>query len=119
MMASLHLNEIELFVHLGWPEEERKQPQAVRVNIEVEFETPPDACETDQLEDSFCYAALIKKIQENTTNKQFRLIEHLGCDIYKLLKTILPSSQVRVKICKYPKLTGFSGPVYFTYGDPS
>lgn len=57
--SCLTLNGLELHIYLGWPTAERLQLQTVKVDITIQFTTPPSACTTDNLQDTFCYDALV------------------------------------------------------------
>ena len=61
-VSNIVLHGLELSVILGWPEEERRQRQLVLVDVSVRLHKPPQACFTDQLEDTFCYDALVTAI---------------------------------------------------------
>ncbi len=116
--SHLTIHRLELHVNLGWRHKERQHEQAVLLDVDIVFSTPPTACKTDQLEDSICYAALIKDIRDNVSEKKYRLIEHLSCDIYHLIKVRMPAkAKVKVCITKYPKIAGLTDGVSFHYGD--
>jgi len=114
--ALLKINDLELSVNLGWPEEERATQQIVMVSLEIFFNTPPKACLSDQLSDTFCYDDLIQHLTHQLAQKQFRLIEHLAHEIYLQVKKIV-NHQVIVHLNKKPNIAGLMGGVCFSYGD--
>ena len=75
IQCSLSINQFELPVFLGWPEDERTQSQLVSIDIHLSFKSPPKACDTDNLEDTFCYSWLTDQIKQETALKKFHLIE--------------------------------------------
>jgi len=118
IFSTLLIKQLELSVNLGWRSAERRQEQPVLVDIHIEFPKPPSACESDNLDDTICYAKLVNELREKIIVKHYRLVEHLGLDIYQITKTHLPLlSKVIVHVTKYPKLDGLTGGVCFSYGD--
>ncbi len=116
--CALTINGFELPVFLGWPDAERQQPQTVRIDLIVQFATTPEACTTDQLQDTFCYDKLLARLREKITDKEYRLIEHLASDIHTLLKSLLPhDAKLKVSLLKFPAINGLTGGVTFSYGD--
>lgn len=116
--TTLFVRSLELSVNLGWRLPERGQEQAVLLDLEIRFPTPPQACENDNLDDTVCYATLINHIRANLENKHYHLVEHLSADIYAMVKPKLPpQSRLLVNLTKYPKIGGLTGGVCFSYGE--
>lgn len=116
--SSLSIRDLNLPVHLGWQASERAVAQIVVVEIDISFPIPPKACETDDLNDTFCYAALINELFAKTVTPHFRLVEHLSHALYTLLKPMLPEgSDVTLRLTKRPTIPDFTGAVCFTYAD--
>ena len=76
--AQLSLEGLCYFVHLGCSEAERATPQEIQVSIILKFAQPPMACESDNLEDTLCYAHLEKEISKVCSSKSFQTVEHLA-----------------------------------------
>ena len=103
--TQLTLSDIELNVFLGWSDNEQSQPQAVFLDVEIQWEQAPLACLSDQLQDTACYSKLIKAVSESIVQKKFRLIEHLASDVYQLFKKLLPyPAKINIGITKFPKI---------------
>lgn len=114
--SCLTLHDLELCLHLGWPENERLKEQTVSVDIEIFFPNPPKACVSDKLEDTFCYSALVKKIREALCHRHFHLIEYLAKELYDVIITAVPNeNDVYIQITKKPNIPGLKGGVTFTY----
>jgi dihydroneopterin aldolase len=114
----LYIRSLELNLNLGWRSKERGSEQAVFMDMEIRFKEIPEACTTDNLKDTICYAELIEKIRAHTEAKQYRLIEHLTKDIYTLAKQHLPKeADINVRLTKYPRIDGLKDGVCFEYGD--
>ncbi|MBX3708441.1 MAG: dihydroneopterin aldolase [Gammaproteobacteria bacterium] len=118
LYSTLLIRNLELNINLGWRNRERKQEQAVLLDITIRFPQPPTACKSDQLEDTHCYATLIDDIRGKLAEKNFRLIEHLSAEIYAIAKAQLPKkTMLNIRITKYPKIKGLTNGVCFDYGD--
>lgn len=116
--TSIILHKLELSVHLGWPEAERLKKQFILIDIELLFSEPPKACLSDDLEDTFSYEILCILIEKQIGQRQFRLIEHLGYEIYQLVKNALPENiLVTIRVTKQPPIVNLTGGVSFSYGD--
>lgn len=117
--SELHIKDFKLAVFLGWPDEERLREQEVLLNINIHLPKPPTACETDQLQDTFCYHQLVNLIREKTRGQHFHLVEHLAREIFHLLQPILPGqTKLVVSITKHPaSIKELIGGVCFRYGN--
>lgn len=114
--SNLLINDLELSVHLGWPDSERDEKQIVHTDIDIHFTHAPKACESDHLTDTLCYATLIDVIREKIAHQHFHLIEHLSYTIYHIIEPLLPAqSHITVRIKKHPKIEGLAGYVSFSY----
>lgn len=112
------LNGLELSVHLGWPTHERLAPQAVIADITLTFVEPPLACQSDQLQDTFCYDQLIKTIHAELATRHFRLVEHLAYTLHHIIQHYVGErAQVSIAVTKKPAIVGLTGGVKFFYGD--
>lgn len=116
--TSLFINALEVQVYLGWTNKERLKKQTVYLDVAISFHHMPKACHTDHLDDTFCYKDLINIIRKKIASIKFNLIEHLTCEIHKIIKDALPfKTKLDVSITKHPKIKGLNGGVSFHYGD--
>jgi FolB domain-containing protein len=117
MQNMLVLKNFQLPVTLGWTAAERRQKQTVSVEIAIQRATPPRSCKTDRLNDTVCYAALIRYLQKSVADREFHLLEYLTTEIFHLLRKILPkTAKLQVSVTKFPSLEGLAGGVSFSYG---
>jgi dihydroneopterin aldolase len=86
----LEVPRARLRVTLGWEAAERARPQSIDLRLRVEFARPPRACESDELADTICYAALLEQAQRCCEGREFRLIEHLAHTLLQALRPLLP-----------------------------
>jgi dihydroneopterin aldolase len=116
--CKLTINGFELAVLLGWPDAERQQAQTVRIDLTIQFKSPPPACASDQLQDTFCYDKLLTHLRDKISDREFHLIEHLTAEIHHILKPLLPAdAQLSISVLKFPAINGLTGGVTFSIGD--
>jgi dihydroneopterin aldolase len=115
------INDLRIWLHLGYSEEEKHHPQLISFNIELIFKSPPSSCSTDQLEDTVCYAKIIQYVQDLCQNRKFNLIEYLATEVYRVINDSLGDKKqdiflINVTICKIsPPIANVHGGVSFTY----
>lgn len=115
--ASMQLNGLELSVNLGWPQGERKKTQIVSLTAIIYFPATPLGCTTDQLTDTQCYDTLIQSIKNGLGDRHFRLLEHLGYEIHRIIQDNLPPDfKVQISLTKKPAILNLTGGVTFSYG---
>jgi dihydroneopterin aldolase len=87
----LQLSALELRIRLGCSKEEQSLPQVVLVDIDLNFPKPPLACQSDDLQETVCYAKLATRIERVAMEKAYHLIEHLAWRIFESLREELSS----------------------------
>mgnify|MGYP001597833778 CR=1 FL=1 len=113
----MQLNGLELSVNLGWPQGERKKTQIVSLTVIICFPTPPLGCTSDQLTDTYCYDSLIQSIKNGLADRDFRLLEHLGYEIHRIITENLPPDfKIHISVTKKPAILNLTGGVTFSYG---
>ena len=116
--ASIFIKQLELSVYLGWALEERSKKQIVNCDIHLLFPSPPKACVSDDLADTICYDDLITQIKNKIEQQTFRLLEHLGHDIYTLIvSNVSDKMKVHIQLTKQPAISQLAGGVCFSYGN--
>src|SRR3990167_9291872 len=114
----IQLHGLELNVYLGWPKAERLQQQTVILDVTLIFAKPPHACVTDNLHDTYCYDTLVSKIKKEVESRKFRLVEHLGCEIYRIIKSNLSKdTMIHLSVTKKPAIPNLTGGISFYYED--
>lgn len=114
------LHQLELTITLGVSSKERITPQTVWLDIDIHFHTPPKACLSDQLSDTYCYDTLTQKIAAQIQPRTFHLLEHLAHEIYALIKQSFEEPlTAHVKVTKKPVLSSSLTlkSASFSYGD--
>lgn len=78
MKSSLKIPLIEQYVHLGCSPEERRFKHRVHFAVQLFFFQPPDACISDKMDHTPCYAEIAELIGHACGNKEYATIEHLA-----------------------------------------
>jgi dihydroneopterin aldolase len=119
-MSFIRLDDLELSVHLGWPEAERRAVQLVRLRLDLEFPEPPLACRTDDLADSVDYAHLAEALRTFAASREFRLLEHFTHEALRVVRAEVPAAvRLVLRVTKFPAIEGLLGGASFTLEDPS
>ncbi len=120
IMNEISVNKLRLELNVGWTPEERAHPQVIDINFTVRFTEELPACRTDKLDDTVCYALLCNKLKSYCRSRQFRLIEHLGWSIARILEQAIREAtsyhpeQIEVTIHKpHAPIPGLTGGVSF------
>lgn len=88
--ARLKINRLELHINLGWPAKERVKAQPVFLDIEISGTSLIKGAKSDNLKDTICYDVLATAIKERVNQREYKLIEHLGLDLFNLVKSHIP-----------------------------
>ena len=117
--ASLHIQDLSLWVNLGIREIEKTERQEIRLSIDMEFSKTPEACTTDKLDDTVCYHELCRKITKLVEEKSYAMIEKMAQDILDVIKveTSKSSQDLKIKVRLHkvrPPIARLEGGVSFT-----
>lgn len=120
-VSQLTISDLRVWVHLGCSEQEKYHPQAVSIDVQVNFLETPKAVASDNLSQTFCYLKASELIQTSLKNKPFNLIEYLAAYVYDLLaQHMLKESGLKATLVVVvkklaPPVPGVYGGVTFTY----
>lgn len=98
-MTQFEIQNLRLRTIIGVNEWEREKPQDIIISIRYKCDVSK-AETTDNLEDTFNYKTLTKRIIKEVENSNFRLLEALVNFIYKICKEDGQLKDVRVKVEK-------------------
>lgn len=87
--CALAINRLKAEVRLGVSAEERAAPQEVEIDVRFYLPSPPAAA-TDDDGKYICYHSLGQKIHALCAQREYRLIEYLAHEIYRLLRGKVP-----------------------------
>jgi dihydroneopterin aldolase len=98
---------------------QRALPQPVDLDLAVRFRVLPDACASDRLEDTVCYAELIEAARKTCAGREFHLLERLAHELFARLRDLVPAdAELWLRATKLrPPVEGLHGGVAFSLGD--
>lgn len=119
LRTRLEIPAIRLEVRLGCEAAERATPQPVDLGLVIDFATPPDACRSDRLADTVCYAELAALARAYCAAREFRLVERLAVELRDVVRSRLPhDAGLALTVVKLaPPVPGLTGGVRFTIDD--
>ena len=71
------INELELYVHIGLSEKERKNAQKIVLSFELQMNLSK-AAKSKRIEDTVNYFSLVKHIEKFLSSKEWILLEELS-----------------------------------------
>ncbi|WP_202070034.1 dihydroneopterin aldolase [Rickettsia tillamookensis] len=113
--------ELITWVHLGCSTQEKHHAQPVKINIKLLLSTPPPATITDNINDTVCYAEIVRLVQKLSQENHFNLIEYLAAQIYDIIyqnfiESKLEKIFLNVTVTKLKSsVSGVHGGVSFSY----
>ena len=115
MESQLGFEDLRLWVRLGCTAAERADPQEVLVAFEARLPGLPDACRTDALEGTVCYAELAQVFTERAAAGEYRTVEHLAWDLFRLgAARVAKDARLTLEVHKLrPPVAGLGGGVRF------
>ncbi len=106
MQQSLLLNNLEIYVTLGYSEEERANKQMVKLDLELVPDDISLATCNDNIEGTICYYTLRNDIQTFCNDIKCNLIEYLTKQIYDFITNTNKNVKVKyIKLIKYPPMS--------------
>ena len=100
---------IPLMARVGCTAEERRQPQAIQVDIELSCELSR-AAESDSIEHAIDYVRVRDEAERVASMRPYALIEAIAEGIARRLLEAFPAEEVLVRVRKPSALAGFGVP---------
>ena len=99
-MDKIIIKDLEVFYHVGVPDEERAQPQRLLITVELEHDFS-EAAKTDDLTKTINYFAVSQKLLKFGEGRSWKLIEKLADDIAATVIWEFHASAVAVEVKKF------------------
>ena len=97
---AIHIDELELSVRVGVPDDERMQPQRLTVSVTMWPRSGFDHLD-DQLAKTVNYAAVCREVKELVAHRTDKLIETLAAAIASHLLTTFPLDRIQIELRKF------------------
>jgi FolB domain-containing protein len=99
-MDRIIINELEVFYHIGVPDEERARPQRLLLTIEI-FHDFSAAAQMDEIAETINYFSVSQRLLRFGENKSWKLIETLAVEIAAVLKSEFRIQKISVEVKKF------------------
>jgi dihydroneopterin aldolase len=104
-MDTIFLSEVKVETKLGVPDWERLKPQTIILDIEIGM-PHSKSCQTDAIEDTIDYGAVVARIRQTLAERSFKLVEALAEHLCQIILNEFDAPWVRVKVAKPGILPG-------------
>jgi FolB domain-containing protein len=94
------IKDLEVFFHVGVPDEERAQPQRLLITVEMEYDFS-EAAKTDDLTRTIDYFAVTQRLLKFGEGRSWKLIEKLANDIAAVVINEFHARGVNMEIKKF------------------
>jgi dihydroneopterin aldolase len=96
----IHIEQLEIFAHIGVPEKERATPQ--RLTVSITLWPKQDMRDlADQIDKTVNYSAVADETKHFVLKQSFNLIETLADRLAMHLLKTFPTQKVRVELRKF------------------
>ena len=99
-MSKILIVDLEVFYHVGVPDEERAQAQRLLLSVEMEHDFSR-AAQTDDLTHTINYYAVTQRLLKLGEGRSWKLIETLASDIAQLVLAEFQAMAVTVEVKKF------------------
>lgn len=100
-MSKITITDLEVYFHVGVPEEERTKPQRLLISIEMIHDFS-SAAATDDITKTIDYFDVSQKITALGIGRSWKLIEKLTADVADLVLNDYRPAAVTVTVKKFP-----------------
>ena len=99
-MPQISIVDLEVFYHVGVPDQERAKPQRLLLTLDLDFDFTAAAA-SDRIEDTINYRAITDDLLKFGEGRTWKLIEKLAADIADMVLNRYKPSSVRVEVRKF------------------
>jgi len=100
-MSKITIADLEVFLHVGVPDEERAKPQRLLLTIVMEFDFAA-AASNDDIANTIDYFAVAQHLLKLGEGRSWKLIEKLATDVADLVLAEFQPAAVTVEVKKFP-----------------
>ena len=100
-MSKITVVDLEVFYHVGVPDEERARPQRLLLTVEITADFA-DASRSDSIADTVDYFAVSQRLLKYGEGRSWRLIEKLAADLADLILAEFKPAAVTIEVKKFP-----------------
>jgi dihydroneopterin aldolase len=93
--------DLEVFYHVGVPDEERAKLQRLLLTVEMDFDFSA-AARSDDIRDTIDYFAVSRRLLKFGEGRSWKLIEKLAAEIADVVLSEFKPESVTVEVKKFP-----------------
>jgi FolB domain-containing protein len=93
--------DLEVFYHVGVPDEERAKPQRLLLTVEMDFDFSAVA-RSDDIRDTIDYFTVSRRLLKFGEGRSWKLIEKLAAEIADMVLSEFKPESVTVEVKKFP-----------------
>jgi dihydroneopterin aldolase len=93
--------DLEVFYHVGVPDEERAKPQRLLLTVEMDFDFSA-AARSDDIRDTIDYFAVSRRLLKFGEDQSWKLIEKFAADVADMVLSEFKPQSVTVEVKKFP-----------------
>jgi dihydroneopterin aldolase len=99
-VSKISIVDLEVFYHVGVPDEERARPQRLLLTLELEADFTA-AARTDAIGDTVDYFAVTQRLSKFGNGRSWKLIEKLAADIGATITAEFKVSRLTIEVKKF------------------
>ena len=99
-MDKITICDLEVFCHVGVPDEERAQPQRLLLTVEMSYDLSVAAA-SDALTGTIDYFAVSQRLVEFGKGRSWKLIERVAAEIAEMILNEFRAQAVMVEVKKF------------------
>jgi dihydroneopterin aldolase len=99
-VPKISIVDLEVFCHVGVPDEERACPQRLLLTVEMESDFAA-AARTDAIADTVDYFAVTQRLLQFGEGRSWKLIEKLAADIAATILSEFRVSAINIEVKKF------------------
>jgi dihydroneopterin aldolase len=100
-MSKITIVDLEVFYHVGVPDEERAQPQRLLLTVDMTYDFS-SAAVTDRVTKTIDYFEVAQKVIKLGEGRSWKLIEKVATDVADLVLNEFHPDAVTVVVKKFP-----------------
>jgi dihydroneopterin aldolase len=100
-MSKITIADLEVFLHVGVPDEERAKAQRILLTVEMDFDFS-SAAVSDNIAKTIDYFAVAGRLLKFGEGRSWKLIEKLASDVADLMLGEFKPRSVTVEAKKFP-----------------
>jgi dihydroneopterin aldolase len=101
MSDLIRVVDLEVFTHIGVPDEERREAQRLLISLEMSTDSFSHAAGTDNLAWTINYADVVQHVKNLTARRARKLLETLAEELAADLLKAFPIKKITLEIKKF------------------